>query len=89
MFFAAEDPDDNDVLCDIIKDAVKKYPIDEQRVYITGHSHNGHFTREFAYRHADIIAAAASLGNFPGLPKPEESGEVVLCPDEKVDKRCV
>ena len=86
MFFAAEDPDDNDVLCDIIKDAVKKYPIDEQRVYITGHSHNGHFTREFAYRHADIIAAAASLGNFPGLPKPEESGEVVLCPDEKVDK---
>lgn len=86
IFFAAEDPDDNDILCDILKYAARNYPIDEQRIYITGHSHNGHFTREFAYRHSDMIAAAATLGNFPGLPKPEESGEAVLCPDEKVER---
>jgi hypothetical protein len=52
---------------------------------VTGHSHNGHFTREFAYRHSGVIAAAAPLGNFPGLPEPEESGEAVLVPDEKIE----
>lgn len=85
LFFAAEHPDDNDLLCEMIKDASELYPVDPDRVYVTGHSHNGHFTREFAYRHPDVVAAAAPLGNFPGLPKPEESGEAVLVPDEKIE----
>jgi hypothetical protein len=85
LFFARESPDDNDLLCDIIQDAGKLYPVDLSRVYVTGHSHNGHFARDFAYRRADIVAAAAPLGNFPGLPTPSESGEVVLIPDDKLE----
>jgi hypothetical protein len=85
LFFAKESADDNDLLYDILQDAYKMYPLDLNRVYVTGHSHNGHFAREFAYRHANIIAAVAPLGNFPGLVAPEESGEVVLVPDCKLE----
>jgi hypothetical protein len=85
LFFARESPDDNDLLCDILHDARKIYPLELSRIYVTGHSHNGHFAREFAYRHANIVAAVAPLGNFPGLPSPEESGEVVLVPDYKLE----
>jgi hypothetical protein len=67
LFFALEHPDDNDMFVDILDDATGLYPIDRTRVYVTGHSHDGFFSYEFAYRHPDIITAVATLGDPCGL----------------------
>jgi len=82
IFFAMEAPRWNDWICDILKDAETMYPVDLSRVYMTGHSHNGHFTQEFARRHPDVLAAIAPLGNSPGLPTPAVSHEAVSVTDE-------
>ncbi len=71
VVFALEDPDSNDLMEPIIRKAADMYPIDLSRVYITGHSHNGRFTAEFARRHQKFVAAAAPLGNEPGQLSPE------------------
>lgn len=67
LFFALEKPDDNDVLVDILHDAAKQYPIDLERVYITGQSHNGYYSLEFARRHPDVVTAIATLCDPIGL----------------------
>lgn len=82
IFFALEDWDSNDLFIDILNEAEKKYPIDRQRVYMTGHSHDGCFTFEFARRHPDVIAAVATLGNDGILVTPEVWGEPVLSVSE-------
>lgn len=82
IFFAMEAPRWNDWICDILQDAAKMYPIDLSRVYMTGHSHNGHFTQEFARRHPNVLAGIAPLGNSPGLPTPAVSHEAVSVTDE-------
>jgi hypothetical protein len=53
------------------------FELDLSRVYITGHSHNGHFAQEFARRHPNVIACVVPLGNTPGLPEPAVSHEAV------------
>jgi pimeloyl-ACP methyl ester carboxylesterase len=73
-----EDLNSNDMLCAILDDAETKYPIDRSRVYITGHSHNGFFSFEFARRHPDVIAAVATMGNPAGLVSSELTGNKVL-----------
>lgn len=78
LFFAMEDWDSNDLFVTILHQAESKYPIDSTRVYITGHSHDGCFTFEFARRHPDIIAAAATLGNAGILQPPEVTGDKFL-----------
>lgn len=83
IFFAMESPRLNDWIVDILEDAAKVYPIDLDRVYMTGHSHNGHFTQEFARRHPNVVAAIAPLGNSPGLPMPAVSHEAVAVDDER------
>lgn len=65
--FVLEDPEGNEILVDILKEAIAKYPIDPSRVYISGHSHNGHYSLEFASRHPNMIAAVTTFGNSPGL----------------------
>jgi hypothetical protein len=85
LFFALETPDDNELLHDILQDAAKIYPIDLSRVYVTGHSHNGHFCMEFMRRHHRAIAAVASLGNAYGIPAPVYSHEAWKVTDEMVD----
>jgi hypothetical protein len=66
--FVLEDPDSNDLLADILKEARTLYPMmDMSRVYIAGHSHNGHYALEFALRHPELIAAVATFGDPPGL----------------------
>lgn len=74
LFFVLEDPDSNDLLEDILHEAFEKYPIDRTRVYTVGHSHDGWWSRIFGYRHPDLIAAIATLGNFYGLVRPEDIG---------------
>ncbi|MGM9608072.1 MAG: hypothetical protein ACI3XJ_11265 [Oscillospiraceae bacterium] len=82
IFFAMESPRWNDWICEILQDAAGMYPIDLSRVYMTGHSHNGHFTQEFARRHPNVLACIAPLGNSPGLPTPAVSHEAVAVTDE-------
>lgn len=74
LFFVLEDPDSNDLLADILHEAFEKYPVDRTRVYTVGHSHDGWWSRIFGYRHPDLIAAVATLGNFYGLVRPEDIG---------------
>lgn len=83
IFFAMESPQMNDWICDILQEAGRMYPVDLSRVYMTGHSHNGHFTQEFARRHPNVLAAIAPLGNSPGLPAPAVSHEAVVVDDER------
>lgn len=83
IFFAMESPEKNDWIADIVKEAAEMYPIDLTRVYMTGHSHNGHFTQEFARRNPKVLAAIAPLGNSPGLPDPSVSHEAVAVDDER------
>ncbi len=87
LFFAMEDPDSNDMWVEILEEATKKYPIDRSRVYITGHSHDGFFSYEFAYRHPDIVAAVATLGDPRGLRSPEVTGNPVMSiSDEQLEE---
>lgn len=68
MFFALEDPDSNDMYVDLLNQAAEMYPfLDRSRVYMTGHSHNGHYTLEFSRRHPEILAGIATLGNSHGI----------------------
>ncbi|WP_303972169.1 hypothetical protein [Streptococcus merionis] len=82
LFFALESADDNDLYVDIINEVVTNYPIDPQRVYLTGHSHNAHFLCEFARRHPKLLAAIAPLGMSHGIPEPEHSHEVIKVSEE-------
>ena len=68
LFFALETPEDNDqALPGIIESTLQNYPIDPQRVYLTGQSHNGYYALEFYRRHPKLIAAAATLCDPVGL----------------------
>ncbi len=87
LYFALEDVESNDLLVEILDEASEIYPIDRQRVYITGHSHNGFFSLIFARRHPDIIAAVATLGNPHGIMEPQVTGEAVFAmSDEQVSR---
>jgi hypothetical protein len=85
LLFAHESPETMDTAYDIIKEAEKTYPIDPSRIYVTGHSHNGHLSREFAYRHPDMVAAVAPLGNSSGLAAPAYSHEAVIADDNRIE----
>jgi hypothetical protein len=74
-----------DAAYEIIKEAEKTYPIDPSRIYVTGHSHNGHLAREFAYRHSDMVASVAPLGNSSGLAAPAYSHEAVVADDKRIE----
>lgn len=78
LFFALEDPDSNDLLETIAREAMEDYPVDRTRVYVTGHSHDGWFARHFAFRHPDMIAALATMGNHVGYPDPAITGHKIM-----------
>ncbi len=84
LLFARESPETMDLGYDVIKEAEKTFPIDPSRIYVTGHSHNGHLSREFAYRHPDMVAAVAPLGNSSGLAAPFYSHEAVVADDQRI-----
>jgi hypothetical protein len=85
LLFARETPEAMDHAYDIIKEAEKTFPIEPSRIYVTGHSHNGHLTRDFAYRHPDMVAAAAPLGNSSGLASLAYSHEAVVADDKRIE----
>ena len=78
LFFALEDPDSNDLLADITEEVRERFHVDDTRIYVTGHSHDGWFARHFAYRHPHMIAALATMGNSVGHPVPEIVGNNLL-----------
>jgi hypothetical protein len=85
LYFVLEHPDDNELLFDIVQDATAMYSIDTSRIYIAGHSHNGHYALEFANRHPETIAAVTTYGNFPGFARPGECSDAVIISDEKME----
>jgi hypothetical protein len=87
IFFVLEDPDSNDLLCKILEDAGVMYPfLDKSRVYITGHSHNGHYSFEFACRHPNLLAGIATMGNTHGLPTSDIPVDKVIFNDAQLNK---
>lgn len=85
LFFAMETPDDNDMLADLLREAQGLYPIDPERVYVIGQSHNGMFALEFARRHPDLVAAVAQLNDRHYINAPRYSVDNVLMTDEMID----
>ena len=66
-FFAQETADGNDVMMDVLKETVRLYHADPTRLYVTGHSHNGRYTLEFARRFGKRLAGIAPLSIPPGI----------------------
>lgn len=68
IFFVLEDVESNELLTEILEQASGQWPVlDKNRIFITGHSHNGHYASAFARRHPDWIAGVATMGNPHGL----------------------
>ncbi len=86
LFFAMESPQDNELLCDILDETARLYPVDKSRVYITGQSHNGYLAFDFACRHPERIAAVATLNDRHGLASPRYATESVPVTDEMVER---
>ena len=84
LFFAMESPDDNELLCDILKEAETLYPIDSERIYLTGQSHNGYFALEFARRHPELITAVATLNDRHGIGSPNYTLDSIPVTDEMI-----
>ena len=78
LFFVLEDPDSNDLLEKMVEEAKERYCVDERRIYVTGHSHDGWFARHFAYRHPKMIAALATMGNHVGLADSAVVGNPIM-----------
>lgn len=89
LFFVLEDADSNDLLSELIDEASELYPVDRSRVYVTGHSHDGRFTLEFAERNYKKIAAAATLGNFCGLEDAGRLGSAGVTDDRMEQLRSI
>lgn len=83
VFFALETNEDNELMNEVITDALAAYPIDERRVYLVGHSHNSRFAQIFAYNHPDRIAGLGILNGSHGLQDPRRpGGDIVIGEDE-------
>lgn len=83
VFFALETAEDNELMNEVITDALTSYSIDEKRIYIVGHSHNSRFAQIFAYNHPDRIAGLGILNGSHGLQDPRRpGGDIVIEEDE-------
>ena len=54
-------PDDSKYLRELIDSAIKKFSIDETRIYAMGLSNGGFMSYRMAYDHSDILAAIAPI----------------------------
>lgn len=84
LFFAMETPDDNDLLIDVLLEASERYPIDLERVYLAGQSHNGYFALEFARRHPGLLAGLAQFNDRFQINAPQVSMDNVKMTDEMI-----
>lgn len=58
---------ENDVFC-VLEDVRRRFSIDEDRIYLTGHSMGGTGTTYLALRHPDVFAAAAPMASAYAKP---------------------
>lgn len=58
-----------DLLGALLDDILKRYQIDEDRVYLTGTSMGGNGTWNLAYRHPEYFAAVAPMAASQTIPK--------------------
>ncbi|MCD8104940.1 MAG: hypothetical protein LUF35_08065 [Lachnospiraceae bacterium] len=86
LFLSGATLPENDVPHQIICQVLAGYPVDPARLYVSGHSHWGHIAQLYMRKYPHMVAAAAPLGNTPGIPLPEGSGEVILVSDEDIEK---
>ncbi len=84
-FFALETVEDNELMSEIIKDALKEFHGDEKRVYVVGHSHNSFFTQVFAYNHPDQVAGFCILNGSHGMQDPRRPGGDIKITEEMVE----
>ncbi len=59
-FFSTE-VDDSAYVADIIKEVKAQFTVDNNRIYLVGHSNGGFMSYRAAYEHSNTIAAIASL----------------------------
>lgn len=59
--FRGSTVDDSNYIKDLIDAVKKKYSVDNDRVYLIGHSNGGFMSHRVAYDHPETIAAIASL----------------------------
>ena len=84
--FALETPQDNDLLSEILEEAAKEYPLDRERVYVVGHSHNGHYALAYARRHPDEVAGCVQMGDDIGIAAPQFIGTYFQISDEELER---
>jgi predicted peptidase len=58
---------DTDLLIGILDEVVAKYPVDQSRVYLTGHSMGGRGAWYLAYKHPERFAAVAPMSGGPTI----------------------
>jgi len=58
---ATREVDDEGFVIALIERIMAEYPVDPRRVYLTGHSSGAFFSHLLAARHADLIAAIATV----------------------------
>ncbi len=67
--FDGKNPDDVAYIGGLIDDITAEWPVDENQVFIIGHSNGGYMAYRMACERADAIAAIASLaGNAASMP---------------------
>ncbi len=73
--FQESNVDDSGYILGLINDVKKRYAIDDNRVYVMGHSNGGFMSHRLAQDHPDVIAGIVALnGAAPNTikgPKPE------------------
>jgi polyhydroxybutyrate depolymerase len=69
-FFSTE-VDDSAYIADIIKEVKSKFTVDNNRIYLVGHSNGGFMSYRAAYEHSDTIAAIASLAGASHIEERE------------------
>lgn len=59
----------SEIMVALLEDVLKRYPIDQERVYLTGTSMGGNGTWYLACQHPEYFAAIAPLASSPQIPK--------------------
>lgn len=66
--------------------SIQEYlPVNSERIYISGHSHQGYIAQKFAREHGNLIAGAAILNDCPGIPLPDVTTEDIPVTDEEIE----
>ena len=78
--------DEDDLADEILDECVRRLPVDRQRIYVSGHSHQGLIAQKFARAHAEKLAGIAILNDSPCIPTPETSTEDILVTDAEIER---